>query len=36
MVEVPADLAAGDYVVLALIDFGGAELVAGQIDYQAK
>jgi P pilus assembly chaperone PapD len=36
MVDVPADLAAGDYVVLALIDFGGAELVAGQIDYQAK
>src|SRR5258707_861002 len=36
LVDVPADLAAGDYVVLALIDFGGAELVAGQIDYQAK
>ena len=36
MVDVPAGLAAGDYVVLALIDFGGAELVAGQIDYQAK
>jgi P pilus assembly chaperone PapD len=35
-VDVPRDLAAGDYVVLALIDFGGAELVAGQIDYQAK
>ncbi|HMI47780.1 MAG TPA: fimbria/pilus periplasmic chaperone [Gemmatimonadaceae bacterium] len=36
MVDVPASLAPGDYVVLALIDFGGAELVAGQIDYQAK
>jgi hypothetical protein len=35
-VEVPSSLAAGDYVVLALIDFGGAELVAGQIDFQAK
>jgi len=36
MVDVPSGLAPGDYVVLALIDFGGAELVAGQIDYQAK
>ena len=36
LVDIPADLPAGDYVVLALIDFGGAELVAGQIDYQAK
>jgi P pilus assembly chaperone PapD len=36
MIDVPAGLTAGDYVVLALIDFGGAELVAGQIDYQAK
>jgi hypothetical protein len=36
LVDVPNDLASGDYVVLALIDFGGAELVAGQIDYQAK
>jgi P pilus assembly chaperone PapD len=36
MIDVPSNLAAGDYVVLALIDFGGAELVAGQIDYQAK
>jgi P pilus assembly chaperone PapD len=36
MVDVPTGLAPGDYVVLALIDFGGAELVAGQIDYQAK
>jgi P pilus assembly chaperone PapD len=35
-VDVPAGLAPGDYVVLALIDFGGADLVAGQIDYQAK
>jgi P pilus assembly chaperone PapD len=34
--DVPAGLIAGDYVVLALIDFGGAELVAGQIDFQAK
>jgi hypothetical protein len=36
MIDVPTNLPAGDYVVLALIDFGGAELVAGQIDYQAK
>jgi hypothetical protein len=36
LVDVPNDLGAGDYVVLALVDFGGAELVAGQIDYQAK
>lgn len=36
MIDVPAGLAPGDYVVLALIDFGGAELVAGQIDLQAK
>jgi P pilus assembly chaperone PapD len=36
LIDVPAGLAAGDYVVLALIDFGGAELVAGQIDLQAK
>jgi P pilus assembly chaperone PapD len=36
MVDAPTGLAAGDYVVLALIDFGGAEIVAGQIDYQAK
>ena len=35
-VDVPSGLAAGDYIVLALIDFGGAELVAGQIDFQAK
>jgi len=36
LVDVPTDLPAGDYVVLALIDFGGAELVAGQIDYQVR
>jgi P pilus assembly chaperone PapD len=36
MIDVPTGLAAGDYVVLALIDFGGAELVAGQIDFQVK
>lgn len=36
LVDVPRDLQPGDYVALALIDFGGAELVAGQIDYQAK
>ncbi len=36
MIDVPGGLAAGDYVVLALIDFGGTELVAGQIDFQAK
>ncbi len=36
LIDVPTGLAAGDYVVLALIDFGGAELVAGQIDFQAK
>lgn len=36
LIDVPAGLAPGDYVVLALIDFGGAELVAGQIDFQAR
>lgn len=36
MIDVPAGLPPGDYVVLALIDFGGAELVAGQIDLQAE
>ena len=36
MIDVPAGLSPGDYVVLALIDFGGAELVAGQIDYKVK
>ena len=36
MVDVPSGLAPGDYVVLALIDFGGSELVAGQIEFQAK
>lgn len=36
MIDVPSELTPGDYVALALIDFGGAELVAGQIDYQAK
>jgi P pilus assembly chaperone PapD len=36
MVDLATGLAPGDYVVLALIDFGGAELVAGQIDFQAK
>ena len=36
LLDVPAGLAPGDYVVLALIDFGGAELVAGQVDFQAK
>jgi hypothetical protein len=35
-VDVPATIEAGNYMVLALIDFGGAELVAGQVDFQAK
>lgn len=35
-VDVPTDLAIGEYIVLALIDFGGADLVAGQIELQAK
>lgn len=35
-IDVPSGLAPGDYVVLALIDFGGTELIAGQIDFQAK
>jgi P pilus assembly chaperone PapD len=35
-IDLPAGLIAGDYVVLALIDFGGAEIVAGQIELQAK
>ena len=36
MIDIPTDLPRGDYLVLALIDFGGAELVAGQIDLQVK
>ncbi len=36
LIDVPTGLSPGDYVVLALIDFGGPELVAGQIDFQAK
>lgn len=36
MVTTPSDLAPGNYIALALIDFGGAELVAGQIDYESK
>lgn len=36
MIDVPSSLTPGDYVVLALIDFGGAELVAGQIEYRAR
>lgn len=36
LMDVPGELTPGDYVILALIDFGGAELVAGQIDYEAK
>jgi P pilus assembly chaperone PapD len=35
-IDVPASLTTGDYVVLALIDFGGSDLVAGQIELQAK
>ncbi len=30
--EVPRELPKGEYIVLALIDFGGAEIAAGQID----
>ena len=36
LVDVPVALEPGDYVALALLDFGGAELVAGQIDLQVK
>ncbi len=36
MIDVPAELTSGEYVVLALLDFGGAELIAGQIDLQVK
>jgi hypothetical protein len=36
MIDLPSGLAPGDYVVLALVDFGGADLVAGQIDLQVK
>jgi P pilus assembly chaperone PapD len=35
-VDVPSGLAPGHYVVLALIDFGGTEIIAGQIDFQAN
>lgn len=30
------DLPAGRYVVLALLDFGGSELVAGQMEYEVR
>jgi P pilus assembly chaperone PapD len=36
VLEVPVGIPVGDYLVLALIDFGGADLVAGQIDFHAK
>ena len=36
LMDIPTELTAGDYVILAMIDFGGSELVAGQIDYQVK
>jgi P pilus assembly chaperone PapD len=36
LLEVPVGLPVGDYLVLALIDFGGADLVAGQIEFHAK
>lgn len=36
LVDAPMGVPAGDYLVLALIDFGGADLVAGQIEYHAK
>ena len=36
MLDVPSDLTNGEYVVLALLDFGGAELIAGQIELRVK
>jgi hypothetical protein len=30
--DVPTSLAAGSYVALALIDFGGTEIAAGQLE----
>lgn len=35
-IDIPVGITPGDYMVLALIDFGGAELVAGQVEFQAK
>jgi hypothetical protein len=34
-VSVPA-LPRGRYIVLALLDFGGSELVAGQLEYEVR
>jgi P pilus assembly chaperone PapD len=36
LLEVPVGLPVGDYLVLALIDFGGTDLIAGQIEFHAK
>jgi len=33
---VPPTLQAGSYVVLALIDFGGAEIAAGQLELDIR
>ncbi|MCI0436568.1 MAG: hypothetical protein L0271_23465 [Gemmatimonadetes bacterium] len=34
--ELPAGLAPGSYVALALLDYGGQEIAAGQIEFQVK
>jgi P pilus assembly chaperone PapD len=34
--ELPAGLARGSYVALALLDYGGQEIAAGQIEFQVK
>jgi len=36
LVDVPSDLTPGTYIALVLLDYGGTELLAGQIDYKAK
>jgi P pilus assembly chaperone PapD len=36
LVDVPVDLTPGTYIALVLLDYGGTELLAGQIDYKAK
>ena len=35
-VEIPADLISGEYAALAVIDYGGAQLVAGELLFEYK
>ena len=33
---IPANLPPGRYVLLALLDYGGGELAAGQLEYEVR